>query len=96
MSAEGGVVQAGAVLGGRYRLIEPIGAGGFGQVRKAHDPNVDRMLAVKVLTGDADDRQVARFARGLQSPTGSLTRTPSPFMTSVPRRRMTGRGVSTP
>ncbi|MFH9090505.1 protein kinase [Streptomyces sp. NPDC017673] len=59
-------MQAGAVLDGRYRLIEPIGAGGFGQVWKAHDPKVDRLVAVKVLAGDggADhDRQVARFAR---------------------------------
>ncbi|MCX4400131.1 MULTISPECIES: serine/threonine-protein kinase [unclassified Streptomyces] len=51
------------MLGGRYRLIEPIGAGGFGQVWKAHDLNVDRLVAIKVLTGDAGDRQVARFAR---------------------------------
>jgi serine/threonine-protein kinase len=59
-------VQAGTVLDGRYRLIQPIGAGGFGQVWKAHDPRVDREVAVKVLAGDggADhDRQVARFAR---------------------------------
>ncbi|MFH9968339.1 protein kinase [Streptomyces mirabilis] len=59
-------MQAGAVLDGRYRLIEPIGAGGFGQVWKAHDPKVDRLVAVKVLSEDHganNDRQVARFAR---------------------------------
>ncbi|WP_030978332.1 protein kinase domain-containing protein [Streptomyces sp. NRRL S-1824] len=59
-------MQAGAVLDGRYRLIEPIGAGGFGQVWAAHDPKVDRLVAVKVLSADgsADNgRQVARFAR---------------------------------
>ncbi|MFE9451656.1 protein kinase [Streptomyces sp. NPDC006739] len=57
-------MQAGAMLDGRYRLIEPIGAGGFGQVWKTYDPNVDRLVAVKVLTGDAgSSRQVARFAR---------------------------------
>jgi serine/threonine-protein kinase len=59
-------VQAGTVLDGRYRLIQPIGAGAFGQVWKAHDPRVDRNVAVKVLAGEggADhDRQVARFAR---------------------------------
>jgi eukaryotic-like serine/threonine-protein kinase len=59
-------VRSGTVLDGRYRLIEPIGAGGFGQVWKAHDPKIDRLVAVKVLTGDGStgtDRQVARFAR---------------------------------
>jgi eukaryotic-like serine/threonine-protein kinase len=59
-------VQAGTALDGRYRLIGPIGAGGFGQVWAAHDPKVDRLVAVKVLSedGSADnDRQVARFAR---------------------------------
>ncbi|MCX5207574.1 protein kinase [Streptomyces sp. NBC_00237] len=59
-------MRAGTVLDGRYRLIEPIGAGGFGQVWQAHDPKVDRLVAVKVLTGDGNtdhDRQVARFAR---------------------------------
>ncbi|MFG3499299.1 protein kinase [Streptomyces sp. NPDC047928] len=59
-------MQAGTVLDGRYRLIEPIGAGGFGQVWKAHDPKVDRHVAVKVLTEDGsegNERQAARFAR---------------------------------
>ncbi|GGU15285.1 protein kinase domain-containing protein [Streptomyces lateritius] len=59
-------MQAGTVLDGRYQLIEAIGAGGFGQVWKAHDPKVDRLVAVKVLTGDGSadsSQQSARFAR---------------------------------
>lgn len=89
-------MQAGTVLDGRYRLIQPIGAGGFGQVWKAHDPRVDRKVAVKVLAGDggADhDRQVARFAARLRSPAVFPTRTSSPCTTSDPRCT---KGVCTP
>lgn len=61
------------MLDGRYRLIEAIGEGGFGQVWAAHDPKIDRLVAVKVLTGDASNgRQVARFAREA-AVAGSLT-----------------------
>ena len=33
--------RAGTTLG-RYRLLDRIGAGGMGEVRRAHDANVDR------------------------------------------------------
>lgn len=74
------------MLDGRYQLIEAIGAGGFGQVWAAHDPKIDRLVAVKVLTGDAgSSRQVAGSPARPQSPAASPTRTSSPSTTSAPR-----------
>lgn len=90
-------MQAGTVLDGRYRLVELIGAGGFGQVWKAHDSRVDRLVAVKVLTGDGSadsDRQVARFAREAAVAADSRTRTSSRSTTSA-RRCTTGSGTPT-
>jgi serine/threonine-protein kinase len=43
------MAQAGAVLGGRYVLIEHIGHGGYGEVWRATDTALSRPVAVKLL-----------------------------------------------
>ena len=44
----------------RYRLLERIGAGGMGEVYLAHDPQLDRRVAIKLLPADLATDPVAR------------------------------------
>ena len=55
----------GSVLGGRYRLDQPIGGGSFGTVFRARHLELDREVAVKILATSAgtDPEALARFRR---------------------------------
>jgi serine/threonine protein kinase/tetratricopeptide (TPR) repeat protein len=45
---------------GRYVVLSKIGAGGMGIVFAAHDPDLDRKIALKLLKSRSDDRDSAR------------------------------------
>lgn len=61
---------------GKYELLEKIGEGGFGVVYRGRDTYLDRMVAIKVLKGDATSapdfverfRREARLAASLRHP----------------------------
>jgi len=57
---------------GRYRILDILGSGSTGVVYRAHDPLIDRAVAVKVVRIDAGDAEeqaasVARFRREVQA-----------------------------
>lgn len=53
---------------GRYQIVAPIGAGGMGEVYRAHDSKLDRDVAIKVLPESfvRNPSRMARFEREAQ------------------------------
>jgi eukaryotic-like serine/threonine-protein kinase len=47
-----GVLTKGAVVDGRYEVVDTLGKGGMGMVYKAHDRTLDEIVALKVLRSE--------------------------------------------
>src|SRR6188474_1587764 len=54
---------------GHYRIVAPLGAGGMGEVYRAHDAKLGREVALKILPDavSSDPERRARFAREARS-----------------------------
>jgi tetratricopeptide (TPR) repeat protein/TolB-like protein len=54
---------------GHYEILNPIGAGGMGEVYVAHDPSLGRKVAIKMLPGRlaADRETLSRFTQEARS-----------------------------
>jgi predicted Ser/Thr protein kinase len=54
---------------GRYRLLHLLGRGGMGEVYAAHDPELDRKIAIKIMRGDTypDGIEAQRLMREARS-----------------------------
>lgn len=72
-------------VGGRYRLIEPIGAGTAGTVWRAHDDLLDREVAVKQprLPGRPGDEDRRRAAHRLHHEARAAARVDHPSAVSI-------------
>ena len=64
-------LQKGALIG-RYQILGLLGKGGMGAVYKVYDPELDRSIAIKILTvkpleGETATRPQARLVREAQA-----------------------------
>ncbi len=59
------MLNSGTVLGGRYTIAAPIGAGGMGEVYRARDERLGRDVAIKILSDGvaSDPKALSRFER---------------------------------
>jgi serine/threonine protein kinase len=66
------MAKAGDVIGGKYRLIHPLGIGGMGAVWRAEHTQLLQQVAIKLLDarGPAAERAVKRFQREAQIAAG--------------------------
>ncbi len=61
-------LRTGTVLGS-YRIVAPLGAGGMGEVYRAHDSKLDRAVALKILPAEVvrDAERIRRFVQEAKS-----------------------------
>jgi eukaryotic-like serine/threonine-protein kinase len=50
---------------GRYVILRPVGAGGFGEVHAAYDPTLDRVIALKLLRAGSEQDRLLREAQAM-------------------------------
>src|SRR5690242_17595797 len=88
--AEGTASEATAVAGfegidlGRFRALATLGQGGMGVVIIAHDPSLDRRVAIKLLRGRVWARGEAGVARArLQREAQAMARVSHPHVVTV-------------
>jgi eukaryotic-like serine/threonine-protein kinase len=69
---------------GPYEIQSPLGAGGMGEVYRARDSRLDRVVAIKVLPASfsADPDRLRRFEQEARSVAALNHPTFWPFMTS--------------
>src|SRR6188508_3849725 len=78
-AAGGAALEAGAVMG-RYRIERLVGSGAMGMVYAAHDPELDRMVALKLIR---PDRRSAGLEARLRRESQALARLHHPNVTAV-------------
>jgi serine/threonine protein kinase len=66
---------------GHYRIVERIGAGGIGEVYRAHDEHLDRDVAIKVLPSDALSDKSSR--RGFRKEALALSKLNHPNIATI-------------
>ena len=66
-AATGAILEVGQIIAGRFQILEMLGIGGMGAVYKAHDHDIDRVIALKCIRPELSNNLeiVQRFTQEL-------------------------------